>query len=231
MNANLVKCAVLCGSITAALAQGLNPAALLKPPTDTWPTYNGDYTGRRYSPLQQINSSNIKSLTLAWAFQANSPAIKSTPLGSERHPVLHRAGTGVGHRRAHRPPGLALPLQEVRRRSHRTSRRGDVGQLAVFRNARRASGLPGREGRTRTLGYRAGGRATRVFRHHGAAGGRQSRDRGRLGGRHRYPRISGVRGSGDRQAAMALVYRAASPASRARKPGPRTATPLRMAAA
>src|SRR5580698_9645501 len=63
-----------------AAAQGLDPAALLKPPTDTWPTYNGDYTGQRHSPLRQINSSNIKSLTMAWAFQANSQAIKSTPL-------------------------------------------------------------------------------------------------------------------------------------------------------
>ena len=80
MNPNLARCAVLCGSAMAALAQGLNPAALLKPPTDTWPTYNGDYSGRRYSPLQQINASNIRSLTLAWAFQANSQAIKSTPL-------------------------------------------------------------------------------------------------------------------------------------------------------
>ena len=78
--ANMLRCAALCGAVTAALAQGLDPAALLKPPTDTWPTYNGDYSGRRYSPLQQINSSNIKSLTLAWAFQANSQAIKSTPL-------------------------------------------------------------------------------------------------------------------------------------------------------
>ncbi len=81
---NLMRCAALCGGIAAgiaaALAQGLDPAALLKPPTDTWPTYNGDYTGRRYSPLKQIDVSNVKSLTLAWAFQANSQAIKSTPL-------------------------------------------------------------------------------------------------------------------------------------------------------
>ena len=34
-------------------AQGLDAAALLKPPTDAWPTYNGDYSGRRYSPLSQ----------------------------------------------------------------------------------------------------------------------------------------------------------------------------------
>src|SRR6202047_2429863 len=49
-------------------AQSLDPAALLKPATDTWPTYNGDYSGRRYSTLNQINVGNIRSLTLAWAF-------------------------------------------------------------------------------------------------------------------------------------------------------------------
>jgi acido-empty-quinoprotein group A len=74
-----IACALLCCGIPAA-AQGLNPAALLKLPTDTWPTYNGDYSGRRYSPLKQINASNVGSLTMAWAFQANSAAIKSTPL-------------------------------------------------------------------------------------------------------------------------------------------------------
>jgi len=67
-------------SATALAAQGLDPAALLKPATDTWPTYNGDYSGRRHSPLKQINAGNVKSLTLAWVFQAHSTAIKSTPL-------------------------------------------------------------------------------------------------------------------------------------------------------
>jgi acido-empty-quinoprotein group A len=64
----------------SASAQGLDPAALLKPPTDTWPTYNGDYSGARYSTLDQINAGNINSLTLAWAFQSHGQAIKSTPL-------------------------------------------------------------------------------------------------------------------------------------------------------
>ena len=32
-------------------AQGLDPQKLLLAPIDTWPTYNGDYTGRRYSSL------------------------------------------------------------------------------------------------------------------------------------------------------------------------------------
>jgi alcohol dehydrogenase (cytochrome c) len=37
-------------------AQGLDPAQLLKLPTNNWPTYNGDYSGRRFSPLARINS-------------------------------------------------------------------------------------------------------------------------------------------------------------------------------
>jgi acido-empty-quinoprotein group A len=61
-------------------AQGLEPAALLKPPTDTWPTYNGDYSGARFSTLDQINAANIRSLTLAWVFQTQGTTIKSTPL-------------------------------------------------------------------------------------------------------------------------------------------------------
>jgi acido-empty-quinoprotein group A len=63
-----------------AAAQGLEPAALLKPPTDTWATYNGDYSGARFSTLDQINAGNIHSLTLAWVFQTQGTTIKSTPL-------------------------------------------------------------------------------------------------------------------------------------------------------
>ncbi len=65
---------------TISSAQGLDPAALLKPATDTWPTYNGDYSGVRFSTLDQINAGNINSLTLAWALQTHGPTIKSTPL-------------------------------------------------------------------------------------------------------------------------------------------------------
>ena len=32
-----------------------------------WTSYSGDYTGRRYSSLTQINQSNVQHLTLAWA--------------------------------------------------------------------------------------------------------------------------------------------------------------------
>ncbi|MGC0772274.1 MAG: acido-empty-quinoprotein group A [Candidatus Acidiferrum sp.] len=66
--------------LPAVSAQGLDTATLLRPPTDTWPTYNGDYSGARYSTLDQINAGNVNSLTLAWIFRTHSAGIKSTPL-------------------------------------------------------------------------------------------------------------------------------------------------------
>jgi len=56
----------------AIFAQGpLDPSLLLKPATDAWPTYHGDYSGRHYSTLKQINASNVKGLTLAWIHRVN----------------------------------------------------------------------------------------------------------------------------------------------------------------
>jgi acido-empty-quinoprotein group A len=50
----------------ALAAQILDPVLLTKPATDAWPTFNGDYSGRRFSTLTQINQSNVKHLNLAW---------------------------------------------------------------------------------------------------------------------------------------------------------------------
>ena len=69
-------------------AQGLDPSAILHPEKGTWPTYNGDYSGRRFSSLKQINSGNVRDLKLAWLFHADTgpgggpfgAEIKSTPL-------------------------------------------------------------------------------------------------------------------------------------------------------
>src|SRR5437667_3049642 len=65
---------------TAGAQQALDPAQLLKPPTDTWPVYHGDYTGRRYSTLAKINSTNINALSLAWSYRTGAGGIKATPL-------------------------------------------------------------------------------------------------------------------------------------------------------
>lgn len=47
-------------------AQALDPVTLTKPLSDSWPTYSGDYSGQRYSRLKQINTSNVKGLSMAW---------------------------------------------------------------------------------------------------------------------------------------------------------------------
>src|SRR5208283_2291423 len=77
---SLSSVAILFASVTCSLSQGLDPADLLKPPRETWPTYNGDYSGRRYSTLAQINASNVHQLSPAWVLPMQSVTIKSTPL-------------------------------------------------------------------------------------------------------------------------------------------------------
>ncbi len=52
--------------LVAQNTTGLDPAALLKPLSDQWPSYSGDNTGKRYSALKQINSSTVKDLSLQW---------------------------------------------------------------------------------------------------------------------------------------------------------------------
>ena len=49
-----------------AQGRGLDTGKLLKPLSNEWPTYNGDYSGKRYSLLTQINRVTVKNLTLAW---------------------------------------------------------------------------------------------------------------------------------------------------------------------
>jgi alcohol dehydrogenase (cytochrome c) len=62
-------------------SQGLDPATIANPPVDSWPSYHGDYSGRRHSPLTRITPQNVASIGLAWAFQTGQEAtIKSSPL-------------------------------------------------------------------------------------------------------------------------------------------------------
>jgi alcohol dehydrogenase (cytochrome c) len=65
----------------SARAQNVDSQVLLHPPTDSWPGFHGDYSGERHSKLTQITQTNVKDLSLAWAFQTDQPAtIKATPL-------------------------------------------------------------------------------------------------------------------------------------------------------
>src|SRR4051812_25887965 len=87
MTAKLRIVALLLLMSTHLLAQGagVTPAELLKPLKDSWPTYNGDYSGKRYSALSQVNVSNVRNLSLAWM-------MRLTP--GPGNPVTGRPGRG-----------------------------------------------------------------------------------------------------------------------------------------
>jgi alcohol dehydrogenase (cytochrome c) len=57
---------LISAAIVVAAGDGLDPAKLLKPLAEEWTSYSGDYSGKRYSTLAQINQANVKSLSLAW---------------------------------------------------------------------------------------------------------------------------------------------------------------------
>src|SRR4030095_3132367 len=60
---------------------GVDPAMLLKPPSDSWPTYHGDYSGQRHSRLAQITPSNVDQLSEVWRFQTGQNSqIKASPI-------------------------------------------------------------------------------------------------------------------------------------------------------
>jgi acido-empty-quinoprotein group A len=82
MNRPMVLIAYVLTQI-ALFAQGLDPALLTRPPTDAWPTYNGDYSGRRFSTLDQINQSNVKNLKLAWVYRAVAGNTPGSIVGGE----------------------------------------------------------------------------------------------------------------------------------------------------
>ena len=91
----------LSGSTLASAVRSLAPAAALEtgktavsvtvdvqpqqmiqqPPDKNWLSYNGDYTGRRYSKLEQINVANVGKLRAQWVFHApNSDSLEVTPV-------------------------------------------------------------------------------------------------------------------------------------------------------
>src|SRR4026208_1673363 len=48
-------------------------------PDSDWPTYNRDLAGTRYSPLTQINTKNVSTLTQAWSYRLRPEPGKSVP--------------------------------------------------------------------------------------------------------------------------------------------------------
>src|SRR5713226_5643699 len=46
-----------------------------------WLTYSRDYSGQRYSPLDQINTGNVSKLRIAWMHQVNElDTLETSPI-------------------------------------------------------------------------------------------------------------------------------------------------------
>ncbi len=82
LNIFCVACALLVTVVVQSSAQVtferlLNSA---KEPQN-WLTYSGDYAGRRFSPLDQINTGNARTLVAKWVYQtAATGKLETTPL-------------------------------------------------------------------------------------------------------------------------------------------------------
>jgi alcohol dehydrogenase (cytochrome c) len=85
-------CLGLWGAALWAQGGGVTPQELLKPLKEQWPTYNGDYSGRRYSLLKEVNTATVKNLSLAWMIRLT--------------PGMPQAGGGGGRGRF-APPSTA----------------------------------------------------------------------------------------------------------------------------
>src|SRR5262249_34840953 len=101
----VLTCVVLAPALIAGSSQGtgLDSATLLAPLADSWPTYSGDLTGRRYSTLTQINKANVRNLSLAWAARgfvegsgaAGRNAVAGRGGGASAYPLIV-SGLGSG---------------------------------------------------------------------------------------------------------------------------------------
>ena len=78
----VIASVLLLSTVLSAQQTGLTSAQIEKPAATAWPTYNGDYSGRRYSTLAKINAANVKHLSVAWIYDlpAGGGIVKATPL-------------------------------------------------------------------------------------------------------------------------------------------------------
>ena len=82
---------VICAGMQLVAQQAASPARsalrvtaedlLARPVGDNWTSYNGDYTGRRFSGLQEITRANVAQLRAAWVFHpGNTQRLEATPV-------------------------------------------------------------------------------------------------------------------------------------------------------
>src|SRR5215469_1649047 len=85
--ASLSSGTVLMPRMASAQTSAIAPVTVVaseltvSPVRENWLTYNGDYSGRRYSGLSQITPHNVAQLTAQWVFHStNSDRLEVTPI-------------------------------------------------------------------------------------------------------------------------------------------------------
>jgi quinoprotein glucose dehydrogenase len=75
-------------------------------PAGDWPMYSRDLTSTRYSPLKQINSTNVSTLQKAWSYRPSGPAIEAPPAAPEGEDNSKAAAKGKGKGRGPARPAV-----------------------------------------------------------------------------------------------------------------------------
>jgi PQQ-dependent dehydrogenase (methanol/ethanol family) len=103
---------------TAEMPAGLSFDDVARPKPGSWPTYDGNESGNRYSPLDQINTTNVEHLAPKWMFQISSAprALEVTPVVvdgvmyvttvNEAYALDARSGREIWHYGRPRTPGM-----------------------------------------------------------------------------------------------------------------------------
>src|SRR5260370_31638291 len=82
----LAVCMIVGIGLPAATWRGTSAGVrfedIAQPKPGTWPTYDGNQSGNRFSPLDQINTSNVQHLAPKWMFTISAAprALEVTPL-------------------------------------------------------------------------------------------------------------------------------------------------------
>jgi alcohol dehydrogenase (cytochrome c) len=85
---------LFCSLVFAGVACAqVDQKMLLQPLGDNWLSYNGDYSGKRFSSLKQVNKTNVKNLTLGWTMRITpGAAANNAIIGGEGDGTLNLGG-------------------------------------------------------------------------------------------------------------------------------------------
>ena len=155
----------------STLTGGVSFDEVAHPQPGTWPTYHGNQSGNRFSPLNQINTGNVERLAPKWMFTVpGAPgALQVTPVVvdgvmyvtavNEAYALDARSGREIWHYSRPRSQGPG------RRRCQRhQSRRGGAGRPRFHGHRQRAPVRAASLHRPADVGCRDGGFSPELWR-------------------------------------------------------------------